>query len=407
MMQSLLRVVLWKEIIDLLRDRRALFATLFMPLVGLPLLALIAGAAVSQETVTIHVVVEDPAADTVSFATAFYKRYTSEMDKYSISYTITITNKSNLTGVQLAIIFPKGFSTNITRLDGTARVYVSVLLGSPVAERAAQIARSVLSSMEYRLIVNRIENLSSLAGMRVNPHNLLNPISIYSVSHKPGGKPATTMEVGVASSARLLEFALFFVSNPAIFYMIDSFMGEKERRTIESLLATPIPRRTLVAGKLLSSVIVGLIVAFGDFIGVMIYFYLTYTSGLIFTPGLITVHVVTSLLLVVLTASMTLPIAIRAGSVRAAQGMALVMTLIAMSVYFTALVVDITSLSTISRVIFESIPLTHAVLVIHYYILGEILRSTLHVLVMGIFAIAFYMIGVALVKDEKLVMFRD
>ncbi|MCE4617261.1 MAG: ABC transporter permease subunit [Desulfurococcales archaeon] len=406
-MPSLLRVVLWKEIIDLLRDRRTLVATLFMPLVGLPLLALITGAAVSQETIVIHVIVEDPNNETISFADSFYQQYIDELNKYSLSYTIVMTNDSNLSGVQVAIIFPVGFSQNMTRLDGTARVYVSVLLGSPAAERAAQIARMVLSSMEYQMIIQRVENLSSIAGIQVDPYSLLNPIAIYSASHKPGGQAATSKEVGVASSARLLEFALFFVANPAIFYMIDSFMGEKERRTIESLLATPIPRRTLVAGKLLSSVIVGLIVAFGDFAGVMIYFYLTYSAGLVFTPGLVIVHVVTSLLLVILTASMALPIAIRAGSVRAAQGMALVMTLIAMSIYFTALVVDITSLSLTSRAIFESIPLTHAVLVIHYYILGETMRSLLHILVMGAFAVAFYIIGTALVNDEKLVMFRD
>jgi sodium transport system permease protein len=51
---------------------------------------------------------------------------------------------------------------------------------------------------------------------------------------------------------------------------IDSIAGEKERGTMANLLLTPIPRRTIAFGKLISLGVVAIISAFSSFLGIMI-----------------------------------------------------------------------------------------------------------------------------------------
>jgi len=51
---SALRTVIWRELIDIGRDRRALALMILIPLVGLPLMALIASGLSSAQVVTVY-----------------------------------------------------------------------------------------------------------------------------------------------------------------------------------------------------------------------------------------------------------------------------------------------------------------------------------------------------------------
>lgn len=73
--------------------------------------------------------------------------------------------------------------------------------------------------------------------------------------------PAQTPEVWLSGSPFALLFFLLVPSMIASTMSADAFAGERERKTLETLLATPLGDRAIVAGKALAALLVALAVA--------------------------------------------------------------------------------------------------------------------------------------------------
>lgn len=401
------RVVVWKEVIDLLRDRRTIAAIVLFPLLGMPSLALVAGLLASAQVVSVYIVYEEE--ESKVFAENLGQAILEGLKSTGLSANVSVSRyyPRNFTGIDVLVVIPKGFYDNITSLNRTGYIEVRSVIGSVAADTARSVINGVLSSMAWNIAASRVERLADMAGVIVDPSAVLAPLKVRTSYYKPGGVPAGPREAEVAQTARLIEFGLFFVVNPAVVYITDSILGEKERRTIESLLMTPISRRRLLAGKLVASSIVGFIAAMADTVGLLVYFWLITPLGIEVTPALIVVHAATTALLVVMVASLVAPIVARSQSVRAGQTISLLVISLAGIVYFAALLVDLSKIPSPVAFLLYLIPFTHAALIIHNFILGKTVPMLLHGLVMALYTLVFLVMAARTFDSERLILYRE
>ncbi len=401
------RTVLWKELKDLSRDYRTLVAVVVLPLIGLPGLALLTGVLVTSQTISLAIVVEDPFM--AQNADLLVDAVNSSLQLYGVAANISLyTNLSEVKPgeTDVLVYIPNGFYNNLSKIDGQARVIVSILIGSQASELARQAVETTFSLLSQNIVRDRVLKLSDMASVEINPEGLLNPIVVQRGFHKVTGAPATGVEASVAQAARILEFSLFFVVNPTVVFMTDSIVGEKERKTIEKLLMAPISRRSLLLGKLAASGILGLLSAIADGIGIIAFFQI---SGTEFTlsPTIIIVWFAAVVLLVLTTAPLIVFIASRSESVRAAQNASFLVVMIALAIYFSTLMVDLSKLPGPLSLALSLVPFTHAALMIHNYALGEVEAALLNATLMAGYWILLTLIAARSFSTEKLVMYKS
>jgi len=397
------RIILWKELVDLWRDRKTLVSVVVLPMVGLPGLALLTGLLVSVQLVSVAIAVQDPGA--VDFAQWLAEELSREIQSMGMPVTVDVYNGSlPAGGYDLLVVIPAGFADNLTSIDKPAVIYASASLGGG-GEVALNALYRVAERASYQVAVARVEELSRLAGIQVDPGAVLNPVRVSTGYHTPGGAPATPQEAQVAFTARLLEFALFFVVNPTVVYMTDSIVGERERRTIEKLLLAPVSRRSILAGKMAAAALLGFAAAAVDSVGIVLFFLLS-GAPIEITAGLALVWLASAVAVIFVTAALVAIVSARSESVRTAQNVSFLLVMAALTVYFAALFVDLAKLPATVSLALQLIPFTHAALAVHYYALGLTARSLIHIGALAGFFAAFLALAVRAFDSERLVAAR-
>ncbi|NLC98053.1 MAG: ABC transporter permease subunit [Actinomycetales bacterium] len=174
----------------------------------------------------------------------------------------------------------------------------------------------------------------------VIPASLMDFITSPDTSDFAGALMAfmTQMPAGVAPThlnpdqLLVYSFAVFFMA--PLFLLIpsmsatvigsSSFVGEKERRTIEGLLYTPITNRELVLGKILASLIPSIVVTWTAFVcyALLVNHYANPVVGEVFFPtaSWVVLMLVMVPLIAFLTVALIVAVSGRATSSQAAQG---------------------------------------------------------------------------------------
>ncbi|MCG2881424.1 MAG: ABC transporter permease subunit [Acidilobus sp.] len=397
---SALRTVIWKELIDIGRDRRALALMILIPLVGLPLMALIASGLSSAQVVTVYFAVLDNKSYPIVNWLSSQLRQDALQQGLNLNITISSAPPSGVYDVE--VIVPYGFYDNLSKLDGVAVMIVRSMVGNYASQEVTSLISSIVSQLSNQIVVERVEELAKLANVSIVPSQLLNPIQLSSGYYLPSGAAATQQQVQLSFSVRLLEFSLFFVVNPAIVLVTDSFLGEKERKTLEVLLSSPIPKESLVLGKLTSAAVMGFIIALADSGGVIIYFLMLAGYGLRLTPTLLMLNLVDAAVLVFMTSALVTPIILRSPSIRAAQASSYAVMMVALGIYFSALFVNVQSLPTFLKVLLLAIPFTEASTALTSFVLGQATLTTVYITIMLGFSAAFTIAAFKALDVEKL-----
>lgn len=400
-----IKAVLWKELLDMVRDRRALALMIIVPLVGLPLMALLAGGLSSAQLTTVYIQVND----TKSFGIAEWlgESIVNASEQQGLKVNLTVSSGPPPRVYDIEITIPRGFYNNLTAVDGVATLVVRVMVGSYAAQEVSNIISSVVSQLSSQVVDSRVDSLARMAGINISAERLLNPIVITTGYILPSGKAASAQQVQLSLTVRLLQFSLFFVVNPAVVLMTDAFLGEKERKTLEVLLASPLSGTSLLVGKLLSSAVMGLAIAVADSAGFIIYFLMLASSaGLRLTPALLGLNMVDSAVLVLMTSSFIMPIVLRSPSARAAQASAYALLMVALGIYFSALFVNVGSLPTAIRYTLMAIPFTEASLALSNYVVGQYLMAALDIIIMVAFTALFVALSLKAFNPERLVTSR-
>ncbi|MDT7867262.1 MAG: ABC transporter permease subunit [Acidianus sp.] len=398
---SALRTVIWKELIDIGRDRRALALMILIPLVGLPLMALIASGLSSAQVVTVYFAVLDNKSYPIVNWLSSQLRQDALQQGLNLNITISSAPPSGVYDVE--VIIPYGFYENLSKLDGVAVMIVRSMVGNYASQEVTSLISSIVSQLSGQIVVERVEELAKLANVSIVPSQLLNPIQLSSGYYLPSGAAATQQQVQLSFSVRLLEFSLFFVVNPAIVLVTDSFLGEKERKTLEVLLSSPIPKESLVLGKLTSAAVMGFVIALADSGGVIIYFLMLAGYGLRLTPTLLLLNLVDAAVLVFMTSALVTPIILRSPSIRAAQASSYAVMMVALGIYFSALFVNVQSLPTFLKVLLLAIPFTEASTALTSFVLGQAALTAVYIAIMLGFSAAFTIAAFKALDVEKLI----
>jgi len=237
MIARLARTVFWKELKDGLRDRRSLSMALLFPLMG----PLVLAGSFSLVTKDVKSAVEDAVkvpvvgAERAPQLVAFLRE--SGIDPVPPPAEPEKAVRAGDVDVVLAI--PEEFATNLREgKPAPLRIVVDE------SRRAAKVTADRLEE--------RLENWSRLTGAQrlvvrgVHPA-VVQPLAIEKV------------DVSTAESRAALLFSVMpYFLVQAIFIggmsvAIDTTAGERERLSLEPLLANPVPRLSLVLGKIAAS----------------------------------------------------------------------------------------------------------------------------------------------------------
>ncbi|ADI32166.1 ABC transporter permease [Staphylothermus hellenicus] len=411
-----IRVLMWKELTDLIRDKKTLFTSILLPLIMLPLIGLLGVALVTQQPVLIAIIDLDNTSYHNDYLNITYNsswvvhNLTHVLSRYGYNYTIS-SNESIVKNpkIDLAVVIPKGFAKNSTLLNTTARVIIYRKAGVQAAERAEATVNSVLYYLSMKLSDEKINSLSKILNITIIPQALRKPIQSRTEVVTITGVPAQPGFELKAAFARILVLALSFVVTPAASYVIDGIVGERERKTMELLISSPASLNSIIYSKMIAATILGLITAVADALGLVAYMFLLSIAsgiglGVIVDPMLLLIHSITAFFTILATITIALPFITRTKGIRSASNIAGIVTTIGIVFFFTGFLVDYIRLPPEILYPLYIVPYVHSILVIQSYMLGYVLRSILHISVLAIVSIGLLVLATKTINTEKLLI---
>ncbi|MEO3993370.1 MAG: ABC transporter permease [Desulfurococcaceae archaeon TW002] len=403
-------VVIWKELKDMLRDIRTLAAIAFLPLLILPLMSLTSIYAQGLQPGHVALINYDKSSDSIGGV-----NITSEDISREISETLERHGfqvfYGAATNVDATIIIREGFVKNLTSLTERARLELVKTLGSSKADQVESIISNVINDLNFRIASLKVRELSSVAGLNVSVDSVLRPVETQVRVIGVGGAPVSYEEALRVYIARFLSFSLIFVTTPSTAYITDSVIGEKERKTLEALLSTPVPRYALIVGKIVSTSLIGLLAGFTNALGLLLFAYvpsLIYGINLFsLIPGnVMLAHFIAIYFSVLSSLALVTPAVIRSGSYRTAQTSSMIIISIATIVFFISLYVDIEQLSEVYKWVLYLIPYTHASLFIKFVALGTLNNALIHLIALLLVIVSLMYVSIKLFNEERIIYGR-
>ncbi len=238
-------IVYRKELLDTLRDRRTLISMIVVPLLLFPVLTIGFGTLAAkliqkarQEASTIMIFGAEHAP---TLAATIRKQESFEVVAPAEDYVARINDKKLRVAVEFPPQFEEALQTNVGSPDSRKRPTVKLYhyTGEMRSQFALRDLQRILRAYRDQLVEAR------LAGRGLSPDVL---------------EPFESQEENVASPEKvggnvlggmLPYFIIILCLTGAMYPAIDLSAGEKERGTIETILASPVGRTELVLGKFL------------------------------------------------------------------------------------------------------------------------------------------------------------
>ncbi len=239
---SPLRAVVHKELVDNLRDRRSVVSVLLFPLLGPLMLMLLAQVVADKQTLPDVVKMPAIGADRAPRLREFLERNGVELTEPPDDYPDAIRAGD----IHAVVEFPPEFPEDL------------------VAGRTASVkVWRDRSSHDGAAEIQRVQELIAGYGARLGALRLLARGVVPEVA-----SPISVEEVDLSTperlAARLLEMIPLFLIIAALIggmnVATDATAGERERGSLEPLLLNPVPRRTIVLGKWLSTTVFSAVV---------------------------------------------------------------------------------------------------------------------------------------------------
>ena len=239
-MRTLL-TVFFKEVLDNLRDRRTLASALIMgPIFGPVMFAFVINISLdralddAETTMNLPVIGQEHAPNLMRFLES------RNIDIVAGPVDINGATEAVKTGAHdVVLVIPEDFGAQLADTI-PARVKLYSDEANSQGDKEARRARSALNAYNRQLATIR------LSARGVNPL-LLRPINLDRVDvSTPSGRSA--MLLGMMS-----YFFIFAMLMGGMYLAIDSTAGERERGSLEPLLALPVTRAQLILGKILAA----------------------------------------------------------------------------------------------------------------------------------------------------------
>jgi len=234
-----IRVVYFKELRDLLRDRRTVISMIVVPVFVLPGLmvavSLMATKVVGQARQEVAKVMLLGGQDSPETVAALRQLKTVQFVPAAADYTNQIS--ARIIGAALEI--PPGFDAALKTDSAGAAIRIYSYEGELKSTLAAEGLEQFFRQWKDRIISRRLE------GRKV-PNTVLTPFSVAR-TNVVSSRKITGNLIGMI----LPYVVILMCMTGAIYPAIDLTAGEKERGTLETLLCSPVARAHLVLGKVL------------------------------------------------------------------------------------------------------------------------------------------------------------
>lgn len=236
-MLAYIKIIYKKELLDTIRDRRTIISMIVVPILLFPLLTIgfssftVSMVAKSAEEIhKVAVVGKDYAPDLFTMVDTSSKVEIVEVD----SLEKAINNKK----IRAALIVPEEFSKKLPAMDST---FVTILFNATEAksEFAADKLHNIAVEFRQQILSQRINE------KKLNPQ-ILKPFKIKRDN-------VAKEKMGSFLLSMFLPYIIIILSMVGAMYTaIDLTAGEKERGTLETILASPIPRWQIATAKFLT-----------------------------------------------------------------------------------------------------------------------------------------------------------
>ncbi len=233
-----------KDLRQRMRDRSAFLVAFVVPLVLASIFGLIFHNAIGGKvTFTFGLVDQDRGAVSRVFKTAALQPLEHEgLVKIRFEPTLSAgRDAADTNRVSATFVLPAGLSGAVA----SGRPASIRVLGSVDAAIGAQVAESIATSFATRIDALRIANR---AGVHASAAGLPAPITIADVSTE-----SRQLDAGTFYAAGMAVFFVFFT----VQFGISSILDERRDGTLARIMLAPIPRGSVLGGKLLTSLILG------------------------------------------------------------------------------------------------------------------------------------------------------
>jgi ABC-type Na+ efflux pump permease subunit len=232
-----------KELKDALRDRRTILAMIVIPIIVLPVLMFMPAFLASPERnpVRIAVIQSDNTSDDFLAALA-----SDQIHIVRIGRAENMTKLIQNGDYELGIVLPPDFSRILEGPAQRATITVFVDQSSTRDTIALALVQDAITKYADKIVSDRLAK----TGL---PPEALTPIEtdLHSV---------TVTGTGAVFLAILLPLFLgIYAVTGAMYFVMDTTAGEKERKTLEALLTMPVTRTEIVIGKFLIAVLIALL----------------------------------------------------------------------------------------------------------------------------------------------------
>lgn len=238
---SMLRKIYWKEIKDSFRDGRTLFLTVILPVLIMTGMVFFYENIMtdSTEDKTYHLAISEN-------ATELEKSIFTPMENIELIETDDTRKLVEEGEVQAAIVFGDNFQENIENEQDTS----ITIIGNSFSKNSSELMQLVeiaLVSFESNIVKERLL-AEGMDESKIKPFSL----EFEEISEDSGTASMLAFLIPL-----LLLLAMGIGASPAA---SDLFAGEKERKTMESLLMTPVSRSTMLIAKWLTITTIGLLI---------------------------------------------------------------------------------------------------------------------------------------------------
>jgi ABC-2 type transport system permease protein len=224
--------MLWKEFIQMRRDRLTLAMMLGIPALQLAMF----GYAIQTEVRHLPTVVLDESRSSESLALVDQLRNTGNFDIVGyVPDRMALDQEIRAGRAMAGVVIPPTYLSDLRR-GRTAQAQVIVDAADPLASSAAMAAAAQAGAARSTAILSRSSSRAPPLEVRVRPW------------YNPGLRSAVYIVPGIIGV--LLSITMILITSMSI-------VRERELGTLEQLIVTPIDKTSLMLGKILPFVLVG------------------------------------------------------------------------------------------------------------------------------------------------------
>ncbi len=239
------KIILNRELLDTIRDRRTILVMIVMPLILMPIVMLLPGYLMRQQMEGAVVQVQNVGVVNGEEAPTLVNalKFSPNLKVIDIQEPTQAVQDGQ---VEAALIIPKGYEENLL-LGGSVNLEIYFDGAKPQSSTASDKLKGIIQVEKERILKDRLKEYNI-------EEEFLNPLLVQAKNVASGEKMG-----GMVIAMFLPMLVAIWAAIGGMYTVIDATAGEKERKTLEPLLISPVTRGEIVFGKFGAVLVVSLI----------------------------------------------------------------------------------------------------------------------------------------------------